>query len=158
MIRVGVNGYGTIGKRVADAVNAQPDMELIGVAKTQPNFEAHTAGERGYPMYAAIPERSPLFSEAGVELAGEILSTLSCDVVDAVSEVDEESIGNEGLAPSVDGEKSAHGCCPPSPSGCRGRRQQDASECGHRRETSSRRQSAESLLVAPTRSRTRYPM
>ncbi|MFK8212036.1 type II glyceraldehyde-3-phosphate dehydrogenase [Haloferax volcanii] len=72
MIRVGVNGYGTIGKRVADAVHAQPDMELIGVAKTQPNFEAHTAGERGYPMYAAIPERSPLFSEAGVDLAGEV--------------------------------------------------------------------------------------
>jgi glyceraldehyde-3-phosphate dehydrogenase (NAD(P)) len=34
MIRVGVNGYGTIGKRVADAGAAQPDMELAGVAKT----------------------------------------------------------------------------------------------------------------------------
>ncbi|EMA02547.1 glyceraldehyde-3-phosphate dehydrogenase [Haloferax mediterranei ATCC 33500] len=72
MIRVGVNGYGTIGKRVADAVEAQPDMELIGVAKTQPNFEAHTAVERGYPMYAAIPERSPLFAEAGIDIAGEV--------------------------------------------------------------------------------------
>jgi len=27
MIKVAVNGYGTIGKRVADAVAAQPDME-----------------------------------------------------------------------------------------------------------------------------------
>ncbi|QIB73172.1 type II glyceraldehyde-3-phosphate dehydrogenase [Halogeometricum borinquense] len=72
MIRVGVNGYGTIGKRVADAVDAQPDMEVIGVAKTQPNFEAHTAVKRGYPMYAAIPERMPLFSEAGIDVEGAV--------------------------------------------------------------------------------------
>ena len=43
MIQVGVNGYGTIGKRVADAVAAQPDMQLTGVAKTRPNYEAETA-------------------------------------------------------------------------------------------------------------------
>ncbi|MDS0296316.1 type II glyceraldehyde-3-phosphate dehydrogenase [Halogeometricum luteum] len=72
MIRVGVNGYGTIGKRVADAVDAQPDMELVGVAKTQPNFEAHTAVQRGYSMYAAIPERMPLFSEAGIDVEGAV--------------------------------------------------------------------------------------
>ncbi len=33
MIKVSVNGYGTIGKRVADATLKQPDMELVGVAK-----------------------------------------------------------------------------------------------------------------------------
>ncbi len=31
-IRVAVNGYGVIGKRVADAVAAQTDMDLTGVA------------------------------------------------------------------------------------------------------------------------------
>ncbi|PZO32446.1 MAG: type II glyceraldehyde-3-phosphate dehydrogenase, partial [Alphaproteobacteria bacterium] len=31
-IRVAVNGYGVIGKRVADAVRTQKDMTLIGVA------------------------------------------------------------------------------------------------------------------------------
>jgi glyceraldehyde-3-phosphate dehydrogenase (NAD(P)) len=30
--RVAVNGYGVIGKRVADAVAQQDDMELAGVA------------------------------------------------------------------------------------------------------------------------------
>lgn len=30
--RVAINGYGVIGKRVADAVAAQDDMELVGVA------------------------------------------------------------------------------------------------------------------------------
>ncbi|WP_318567263.1 type II glyceraldehyde-3-phosphate dehydrogenase [Salinigranum marinum] len=72
MLKIGVNGYGTIGKRVADAVTAQPDMEVVGVAKTQPNYEAHAAVRRGYSMYAAIPERAPLFAEAGIELAGAV--------------------------------------------------------------------------------------
>ena len=67
MIRVAVNGYGTIGKRVADAVTLQPDMELVGVAKTRPNHEAETAVRKGYPLYAAIEERVPLFGEAGID-------------------------------------------------------------------------------------------
>jgi glyceraldehyde-3-phosphate dehydrogenase (NAD(P)) len=70
MLSVGVNGYGTIGKRVADAVVAQPDMELVGVAKTRPNFEAERAVANGYPLYAAIEERAAAFGEAGIDLAG----------------------------------------------------------------------------------------
>ena len=31
-VRIAVNGYGVIGKRVADAVAAQDDMTLAGVA------------------------------------------------------------------------------------------------------------------------------
>ena len=37
-IRVGVNGFGTIGKRVATAVAAQDDMELVGVTNTRPSI------------------------------------------------------------------------------------------------------------------------
>ena len=33
VIKGAINGYGTIGKRVADAVDAQDDMEIIGVTK-----------------------------------------------------------------------------------------------------------------------------
>jgi glyceraldehyde-3-phosphate dehydrogenase (NAD(P)) len=70
MLSVGVNGYGTIGKRVADAVVAQPDMELVGVAKTRPNFEAERAVANGYPLYAAIGKRAAKFGEVGIDLAG----------------------------------------------------------------------------------------
>jgi glyceraldehyde-3-phosphate dehydrogenase (NAD(P)) len=70
MLRVGVNGYGTIGKRVADAVRAQPDMEVTGVAKTRPNFEAERAVAKGYPLYAAIEERADRFADAGIDLGG----------------------------------------------------------------------------------------
>jgi len=85
MLRVGINGYGTIGKRVADAVAAQPDMEVAGVAKTRPNFEAELAVERDYPLYAAIEERAERFADAGLELAGmvEDLVEESDVVVDA---------------------------------------------------------------------------
>ncbi|OIB55701.1 type II glyceraldehyde-3-phosphate dehydrogenase [Natrialba sp. SSL1] len=72
MIQVAINGYGTIGKRVADAVRAQPDMEVLGVAKTRPNFEAETAIEKGFPLYAAIEEREHLFGEAGLDIAGSV--------------------------------------------------------------------------------------
>ncbi|ADD05710.1 glyceraldehyde-3-phosphate dehydrogenase (NAD(P)) (phosphorylating) [Natrialba magadii ATCC 43099] len=72
MIQVAINGYGTIGKRVADAVRAQPDMEVLGVAKTRPNFEAETAIEKGFALYAAIEEREHLFDEAGLDIAGSV--------------------------------------------------------------------------------------
>jgi len=71
MQQVAINGYGTIGKRVADAVRQQPDMEVLGVAKTRPNFEAETAIQRG-SLYAAIEEREELFAEAGLEIAGPV--------------------------------------------------------------------------------------
>ncbi|MBP5203936.1 MAG: type II glyceraldehyde-3-phosphate dehydrogenase [Candidatus Methanomethylophilaceae archaeon] len=68
-IRVGVNGYGTIGKRVATAVAAQDDMELIGVTKTRPNFEALSAIRKGYDIY--VPDESvKAFADAGVKIAG----------------------------------------------------------------------------------------
>ena len=38
VVKVAINGYGTIGKRVADAIDAQDDMEIIGVTKTRPSF------------------------------------------------------------------------------------------------------------------------
>ncbi|MFC7058860.1 type II glyceraldehyde-3-phosphate dehydrogenase [Halovenus salina] len=72
MIEVGINGYGTIGKRVADAVRAQPDMEVVGVAKTRPNFEAQTAVDKDFELYAAIEDRKPQFAEAGIDLAGDV--------------------------------------------------------------------------------------
>lgn len=73
MISVAINGYGTIGKRVADAVAAQDDMKVVGVSKTRPNYEARTAvEEKNYDLYIGIPEREPLFKEAGIEITGTV--------------------------------------------------------------------------------------
>jgi len=50
-IHVGVNGYGTIGKRVADAIVRQPDMKLVGVVKIIPDYNARLVVEKGIPLY-----------------------------------------------------------------------------------------------------------
>ncbi|MGL4669479.1 MAG: phosphorylating glyceraldehyde-3-phosphate dehydrogenase [Methanobacteriaceae archaeon] len=70
MKSVAINGYGTIGKRVADAVSAQNDMKVVGVSKTRPDFDARMAVEKGYDLYIAIPEREKLFEDAGIEISG----------------------------------------------------------------------------------------
>lgn len=72
MIKVAVNGYGTIGKRVADAVSCQPDMEIIGVSKTKPGAEAYVAKERGYPLYIADISKKDAFIKAGIPVAGSV--------------------------------------------------------------------------------------
>ena len=76
-VKVGVNGYGTIGKRVAYAVMKQEDMKLIGVTKTKPDFEAYRAKELGIPVYAASEEFLPRFERAGFEVAGTLKDLLS---------------------------------------------------------------------------------
>ncbi|AXG05180.1 type II glyceraldehyde-3-phosphate dehydrogenase [Haloplanus rubicundus] len=96
MTQVGVNGYGTIGKRVADAVAAQPDMDLVGVAKTRPNFEAETAARKGYPLYAAVPERVDRFAEAGLDLAGEVEDLVAA--ADVIVDCTPSGIGAENAA------------------------------------------------------------
>ncbi|WP_338600663.1 phosphorylating glyceraldehyde-3-phosphate dehydrogenase [Sulfolobus tengchongensis] len=84
MISVAVNGYGTIGKRVADAIVKQPDMRLIGVVKTSPNYEALMAHRKGIKIY--VPQQSiKKFDEAGIPIAGtveELIKTADI-VVDA---------------------------------------------------------------------------
>jgi glyceraldehyde-3-phosphate dehydrogenase (NAD(P)+) (phosphorylating) len=82
MIRVAINGYGTVGKRVADAVAAQPDMEIVGVSKTKPSFEAYIAKQRGFPLYVADPAKRAAFEKLGLPVAGSVPEMIArADVV-----------------------------------------------------------------------------
>jgi glyceraldehyde-3-phosphate dehydrogenase (NAD(P)) len=54
--RVAINGYGVIGKRIADAVRLQPDMELGGVADVVTDFRVRAADHRGLHVYASLGE------------------------------------------------------------------------------------------------------
>ena len=70
-VKVGINGYGTIGKRVATAVNQQDDMEIVGITKTRPTYEAKDAARQGYSIY--VPEESlEAFKDAGIPVAGTV--------------------------------------------------------------------------------------
>jgi len=86
--KVAINGYGTIGKRVADAVTLQDDMGVVGVSKMSPNFEAKLAVEKGYPLYATTKDVLPKFEKAGVKVHGVLEDMLKeADlVVDATPE------------------------------------------------------------------------
>ncbi len=92
-VRVAVNGYGTIGKRVADAVARQPDMELVGVSKTRPSFEARRAQEKGYPLYVAAGGDPAEFEADGLRVAGRLADLLP--KVDLVVDAAPDKIGRE---------------------------------------------------------------
>ncbi len=80
--RVGVNGFGVVGKRVADAVALQDDMELVGVADVGSDYRVRVAVERGYDVYAAADERRDEMEAAGIPLTGGLDDLLeSVDVV-----------------------------------------------------------------------------
>lgn len=51
-IKVGVVGFGTIGKRVAEAVIQQEDMELVGVTANSYNFRIALAAGQGISLYS----------------------------------------------------------------------------------------------------------
>ena len=55
-IKVGVVGYGTIGKRVADAVRLQKDMKFVGVTAHSFNYRMLSAYELKIPMYTIDAE------------------------------------------------------------------------------------------------------
>ncbi|MDP7282476.1 MAG: type II glyceraldehyde-3-phosphate dehydrogenase [Candidatus Undinarchaeales archaeon] len=81
-IKVAINGYGTIGKRVADAVAKQDDMEVVGVTKTRPTWEAKNAIEKGFKLYCGLPDNKSKFEEAGIKIEGDINDLLDqCDIV-----------------------------------------------------------------------------
>lgn len=81
-VRVAINGYGTIGKRVAEAVSLQEDMEVAGVVKRSPTFEAFMAVEWGFPLYAASKENIKGFEDAGLPVEGTLEELLDdADIV-----------------------------------------------------------------------------
>jgi len=81
-VKVAINGYGTIGKRVADAVRQQDDMDIVGVVKRRPSFEAKDAMKNGFPFFAAAEEFIPDLEKAGIKVQGVLTDLLNiADIV-----------------------------------------------------------------------------
>ncbi len=91
--KVAINGYGTIGKRVADAVSAQDDMEIAGVVKTKPSFEARIAQEKGYDLYVPAEENIELFRKSKIDVSGTLEELL--DKADIVIDATPGDTGEE---------------------------------------------------------------
>ena len=97
-IKVAINGFGTIGKRVADAVDAQDDMEIVGVTKTGPSFGCDLAVKKGFPLYCTFDdaERIARFAEQGYECHGGLADLLA--IADVVVDCSPGKLGAENLA------------------------------------------------------------
>src|SRR3989442_8809944 len=76
LIRVGVNGYHTIGARVADAVKKQSDMQRGGVCKVKPDYRARIAAKKEIDVYAANEKSLESFRSAKMTATGTIADLL----------------------------------------------------------------------------------
>ncbi|MGI5964733.1 MAG: type II glyceraldehyde-3-phosphate dehydrogenase [Candidatus Methanomethylophilaceae archaeon] len=91
-VKVGINGYGTIGKRVASAVAEQEDMEVVGVTKTRPTFESEVARYRGFDLY--VPESNvQAFEKSGTPIGGTVEDL--CGKVDIMVDCTPGNVGQE---------------------------------------------------------------
>ncbi|MEZ5318126.1 MAG: type II glyceraldehyde-3-phosphate dehydrogenase [Vicinamibacterales bacterium] len=90
-----VNGYGVIGKRVADAVRAQPDMRLAGVSDVTTDYRIRTAVVLGLPVYASVPDKVANMKDAGIPVAGVLDDLLKA--VDVVVDCTPKGIGAKNL-------------------------------------------------------------
>ena len=69
-LRIAVNGYGVIGKRVADAVRRQDDMKLAGVADIVTDWRAGIVESKGIRLYAATADHAQAMRDADLKVAG----------------------------------------------------------------------------------------
>lgn len=68
--RVAVVGYGVVGKRVADAVDVQPDMDLVGIVDVATTDLVRVAESRNYKIFAATEDAVEGYRSAGIQVAG----------------------------------------------------------------------------------------
>lgn len=76
MKKIAVVGYGVIGKRVADAVNVQEDMDLFGVCDIISDWRIQTALEKGFAVFAATKEADEKMRSEGICVAGSMQELL----------------------------------------------------------------------------------
>ena len=94
-VRVLVNGYGVIGKRIADAVVAQRDMELVGIADVVSDWRVKVAAEKGYSIFASTPEALQAMQAAGLDPVSLLSDALS--QVDIVADATPKKVASANL-------------------------------------------------------------
>ncbi len=79
MKKIFVNGYGSIGSRIASFLKDDPEITVIGVGKYSPDEKVEQAISKGLDVY--VPENK-LDSFSNYDISGSIESALDqCDLV-----------------------------------------------------------------------------
>lgn len=94
-IRVAVNGYGVIGKRVAAAVLLQSDMELVGIADVATDYRVKAAAVAGARIFAATEKDMQSMRDAGIRVRGTIEDLL--DLADVIVDCTPKSVAAKNL-------------------------------------------------------------
>ncbi|GGG17396.1 glyceraldehyde-3-phosphate dehydrogenase [Dokdonia pacifica] len=76
MKKIAVIGYGVIGKRVADAIALQDDMELTGVCDIISDWRIQNAVRKEYDIYAATAEAANKMKSEGISVKGSMQELL----------------------------------------------------------------------------------
>jgi glyceraldehyde-3-phosphate dehydrogenase (NAD(P)) len=76
-LNVGLVGYGSQGRRIAEAVFVQKDMKLTGICLKEPDLSAHMAAAKKLPIYVINKEDSQAFKKEEIEVMGSISHFLS---------------------------------------------------------------------------------
>ena len=92
-IRVGVNGYGTIGKRVADAIAMQKDMKLVGVTAHSYSFNTEVAKTKGYKIFSVDGDSDLKLN--GIKADGNMNNLI--EDVDIMVDATPKKVGRENL-------------------------------------------------------------
>jgi glyceraldehyde-3-phosphate dehydrogenase (NAD(P)) len=95
-IKVAVNGYGVIGKRVADAVSLQDDMELVGICDVITDWRIKIAEDKKYPVFAFDETFQKNMESAGIEVEGTLNQLL--DTADIIVDCTPKSIAAQNIA------------------------------------------------------------
>ncbi|MBI3413583.1 MAG: type II glyceraldehyde-3-phosphate dehydrogenase [Candidatus Aenigmarchaeota archaeon] len=94
MISVCVNGYGTIGKRVADALGRHPEIKLVGVSKFTPDADARIASSKGIRIF--VPkENHDAFVKFGIQPAGDTEEMIDVSEIIIDASPDKKGIKNK---------------------------------------------------------------
>ena len=73
-LKVGLVGYGTIGKRVADAIAMQKDMELAGITSHTYNYRTEIAKRKGMKIFSTNGKED--FEKNGIKIEGDFNALL----------------------------------------------------------------------------------
>ena len=87
MVKVFINGYGNIGRRIATAFSQDKEIQLIGVGKYSVDDRVKDAVDRNFPLYVPANMVSK-FKEKGFPVSGNISNAImeSDIVIDAAKD------------------------------------------------------------------------